>query len=101
MMRTRVFQKEGVSWLEVRVEDQGPGIPRAHWHRIFDKYNIVELKKKGVAQIGLGLAFCKMAVEAHGGSIRVEDNRPRGAVFVVEMAYAPPSSLESGNKERL
>ncbi|MDZ7965070.1 MAG: hypothetical protein RM368_08850 [Nostoc sp. DedSLP03] len=36
-----------------------------------------------VSQIGLGLAFCKMAIEAHSGSITVEDNYPNGSIFTV------------------
>jgi len=36
-----------------------------------------------VSQIGLGLAFCKMVVEAHSGTIFVEDNQPQGSIFTV------------------
>jgi signal transduction histidine kinase len=36
-----------------------------------------------VSQLGLGLAFCKMAVRAHQGTITVEDNYPKGSVFTV------------------
>jgi signal transduction histidine kinase len=39
----------------------------------------------GHQSTGLGLAFCKLAAEAHGGSIHIEDATPRGAVFVVEL----------------
>lgn len=72
---------------QVRFEvlDQGPGIPAEHRDRIFDKFEIVTLKKKGAAQIGLGLAICKMVVEAHGGSISVRANRPAGSIFTVEI----------------
>lgn len=36
-----------------------------------------------VSQIGLGLAFCKMAIEAHHSTITVEDNHPKGTIFTV------------------
>ncbi|MEH2114443.1 hypothetical protein [Nostoc sp.] len=36
-----------------------------------------------VSQIGLGLAFCKMAIEAHSGTITIEDNHPNGSIFTV------------------
>ena len=50
---------------------------------MFDKYK--QLEKKGDGRMytaGLGLAFCKMAIEAHGGSIGVEDAEPSGSRFV-------------------
>jgi PAS domain S-box-containing protein len=57
----------------VTVEDEGAGIPEAYHQSIFDKY--FTLKTSGVTSrdgVGLGLAFCKLAVEAHGGQIWVE-----------------------------
>jgi signal transduction histidine kinase len=69
----------------IQVFDQGPGIPVEQHERIFDKFEIIELRRKGISQIGLGLAFCKMVVEAHGGQISVADNTPQGAVFTIEM----------------
>lgn len=71
--------------LRVRVLDKGPGIPEAYRERIFDKYEIVDLRKEDVLSIGLGLTFCKMVIEAHGGRIYVEGNRPVGSVFIVEV----------------
>ncbi len=69
---------------ELRVTDQGPGIPAALQQTIFDRFD-VGLSRETIPQIGLGLAFCKMVVEAHGGQIRVEGNQPNGAIFVVEV----------------
>lgn len=57
----------------VSVEDEGVGIPEAYHHCIFDKY--FTLKGSGVTSregVGLGLAFCRLAIEAHGGQIWVE-----------------------------
>lgn len=71
--------------LRLQVTDEGPGIPKEYRDEIFDKFSIVDLKKTGVSQIGLGLAFCKMVAKAHGGRIFVEDNLPRGSVFTVEI----------------
>ena len=39
----------------------------------------------GYESWGLGLAFCRLAVEAHGGTIRVADGHPRGSIFVLEL----------------
>jgi two-component system sensor histidine kinase/response regulator len=70
-------------FVRIQVLDEGPGIPEEHRQRIFERYEIVRLKRKNVPQVGLGLAFCKMAVEAHGGQISVTDNEPKGSIFTV------------------
>ena len=69
----------------LRVIDEGPGIPEEHRERVFNKFEIIALKRKSVPQVGLGLAFCKMVVEAHGGYIGVKPNNPTGTIFEVEM----------------
>lgn len=71
--------------VRIQVLDEGPGIAEDYRDRIFDKFEIVALKREGVPQLGLGLAFCKMVVEAHGGQIFVAANKPKGAVFTVEI----------------
>lgn len=71
--------------VRINIMDQGEGIPEEYRNRIFNKFEIVNLKKKGVRQIGLGLAFCKMVVEAHDGKIWVEDNDPVGSIFKIEI----------------
>ncbi|MEH2306628.1 hybrid sensor histidine kinase/response regulator [Nostoc sp.] len=67
---------------KVQVADAGPGIPEDVRKIIFDKYEVAS-RIPDVSQIGLGLAFCKMAVEAHSGTITIEDNHPNGSVFTV------------------
>ncbi len=68
-------------WLNVAVQDNGPGIPESEWERIFDKYT--RLKAGGMTGgLGVGLAFCKLAVQAHGGRIWVENAPQRGSRFV-------------------
>jgi signal transduction histidine kinase len=71
--------------LRIQVSDQGPGIQEEYRNRVFEKFEVIDMKKKGVPQIGLGLTFCKMAIEAHGGRIYVKPNQPQGSVFVVEI----------------
>ncbi len=68
------------------VEDRGPGVSSEHQEAIFDKF--AQLEKKGDGRIyttGLGLTFCKMAVEAHGGRIRVVSDGHAGSRFVFEL----------------
>ena len=69
----------------VEVIDQGPGIPEKDRERIFDKYEVIKSERKDIPQVGLGLALCKMVVEAHGGRIYVRDNHPTRAIFTVEI----------------
>jgi two-component system sensor histidine kinase/response regulator len=71
--------------VRVQVLDQGPGVPEDSRDRIFEKFDIVDMRRHGVAQIGLGLAFCKLVVEAHGGRIFAGANEPRGTVFTVDI----------------
>jgi len=62
------------------VQDTGPGIPQSEREHIFDKYT--RLHGSGAVRgHGLGLAFCKLAIEAHGGHIWVEDGPETGACF--------------------
>jgi len=77
--------KDNKLHLHMQVIDEGTGIPEEYRHRIFEKFEVIDLKRKGVPQIGLGLTFCKMAVDAHGGRIYVKSNYPQGSIFVVEI----------------
>jgi signal transduction histidine kinase len=66
--------------------DRGPGIPEEYKDRIFEKFGQVEGRKKGrKLSTGLGLAFCKLAVEAHGGTIGVESEVGHGSTFWFEL----------------
>jgi signal transduction histidine kinase len=87
---------EGV---ELRVTDQGPGLSDAVTQRVFERFVQLGPTQADGSQgapdsragRGLGLAFCKLAVEAHGGSIRVENTNP-GAAFVVLLPHEQPPS---------
>jgi signal transduction histidine kinase len=77
------FTREGRVWVEahsaeagfVRIDviDTGPGIPKEERERIFEKFTQVRGQVQARRGSGLGLAFCRMAVEAHGGRIWIED----------------------------
>jgi signal transduction histidine kinase len=72
--------------VRIVVEDDGPGVPMRDRDRIFERYSATGMRaRSGHHSVGLGLAFCKLAVEAHGGRIWVEDAHPHGSRFVVEI----------------
>jgi len=76
------------------VEDQGPGVPFEHQEAVFDKF--AQLEKKGDGRIyttGLGLTFCKMAVEAHRGRIYIQSDGEHGSRFVFELPVAKGKPL--------
>ena len=80
----------------VSVIDTGPGIAPEHQARIFEKfYQVQPGATGGVAATGLGLSFCKLAVEAHGGHIEVESAPGKGSTF----SFTVPLG-RSGNGER-
>jgi len=75
-------RNEGKGVMTLHVTDTGPGIPEKYRERIFDKFGTAEARKQGEkASIGLGLAFCKLAVEAQGGRIWVESEPGEGSTF--------------------
>ena len=66
----------------VRVWDNGPGVPEEYLEKIFEKFGQVEARaNQQKHSTGLGLTFCKLAVEAHGGSIGVESEVGKGSTF--------------------
>lgn len=67
----------------LRVTDNGPGIPSEYREKIFERFVQVpglSSRRKGA---GLGLTFCRLAIEAHGGKIWVESQVGEGSTFVV------------------
>lgn len=71
-----------VTGVSFAVSDTGEGIPREAFGRIFEKFGQVENRREGrKMSTGLGLTFCKMAVEAHGGRIWVESEIGKGSTF--------------------
>jgi len=84
--RTQIEARSAGNGVRVEVRDQGQGIPEHMRTRIFGKF--VRLEDKGAilrSGSGLGLAFCRLVAEAHEGRIWVEENLPKGSVFVLEI----------------
>jgi PAS domain S-box-containing protein len=71
-------RKKG-SYIQFVVSDTGPGIAKKHHRHIFERFT--RLRTTNEKGSGLGLAFCKLAVEAHNGSIWVKSKQNQGATF--------------------
>ena len=72
------------------VKDNGDGIPREYQEMIFDKFFQMQARKEGKKYgVGLGLTFCKMAIEAQGGRIWVESEEGEGSLFKAALLIAP------------
>jgi two-component system sensor histidine kinase/response regulator len=84
----RVTASGVVDGTELRVADEGSGIPPEMRDKIFEAFVQVDAGERLATRggRGLGLTFCKVAVEAHGGRIWVEDGAP-GAVFCVRLPH--------------
>jgi PAS domain S-box-containing protein len=80
-------------WLVLWVQDRGIGIPRAYHERIFEKFGQVRGRK--VRGTGLGLTFCKLVVETHGGRIWVESEEGAGSVFAFALPLARDHEIDT------
>ncbi len=77
------------------VADTGEGIPPEAFGKIFEKFGQVESRQGGrTMSTGLGLTFCRMAVEAHGGRIWVESELGKGSVF----SFTIPGGTGAGRR---
>jgi PAS domain S-box-containing protein len=72
-------RQEG-DWVHLWVKDNGPGIPAVDHDRIFDKFTRLRGKNKP-GGLGIGLAFCRLAVQGHGGRIWIESEQGTGSAF--------------------
>jgi two-component system, sensor histidine kinase and response regulator len=79
--------------VRVEVRDEGRGVPPEAREKIFEKFGTVENRRDQTYQsAGLGLTFCKLAVEAHGGTIGVDSRVPAGSTFWFEL----PARVDCG-----
>jgi len=94
--RLEVGARADGTWLSIWVKDNGPGIPPADQERIFDKFTRLRGKGK-TGGLGIGLAFCRLAVQGHGGKIWVESDSGQGAIFHFTFPFATEEQLASAD----
>ncbi|MGH8245860.1 MAG: sensor histidine kinase [Gammaproteobacteria bacterium] len=78
---------EDPDWIKMWVRDNGPGIPAAEQMRIFEKFTRLRGTDKS-GGLGIGLAFCRLAVQAHGGRIWLESELGKGSTFWLTLPIA-------------
>ncbi len=83
-VKVRCVRMEDLGLVRICVADDGPGIPSEDRDRLFEPY--FSRKETGT---GLGLAIVSAIASDHGGTVRVRDNEPRGAVFEIEFPARP------------
>ncbi len=89
----RVIEQDHQPWLEIRVNDTGPGVPPEARQRIFEPFVQLDTSHGG---LGLGLDYCRLTVQAHGGKIWVEDGEGGiGSCFVFTLPLTPTEEATS------
>ncbi len=83
------------AWVEVEVSDAGPGIPAKERERVFEKF--YRLQGSATGGTGLGLAISRGILEAHGGTLTLDDAPLGGARFTLRLPLdgAPPQTHEA------
>ncbi|MCC7450888.1 MAG: histidine kinase, partial [Anaerolineae bacterium] len=87
-VRARQHPEDGENLIRIEVIDNGPGIPDEFKARIFDRFQQIDGSKSHRRGTGLGLTFCRLTVEAHGGKIWIEDNPEGGSIFAFTLPVA-------------
>lgn len=72
-------------WVQLRLLDQGPGVPEGELEAIFDAFTQSSRTKDGSGGTGLGLTISRKIVQAHGGSLWAENRREGGACFALAL----------------
>jgi PAS domain S-box-containing protein len=76
--------------VKFQVSDSGPGIPKQYHEKVFDRFVQVPGQASRKRGSGLGLTYCRLAVEAHGGKIWVEDRPEGGSIFNFTLPITGP-----------
>jgi two-component system sensor histidine kinase KdpD len=84
--------------VDIAIEDHGPGLPANAGERIFGVFERGR-PEDGHGGVGLGLAICRIIVEAHGGSLRGENRAGGGARFIITLPVGAPPALVDDDHE--
>jgi signal transduction histidine kinase len=90
------FEEDG--FVHFTIKDQGAGIPQSELEHVFDKFTRLRGTGK-VGGLGIGLAFCRLAVQGHGGRIWVESELEKGSTFHFTVPIATDEQLAGKTEE--
>ncbi|MEP3451891.1 MAG: ATP-binding protein [Parasphingorhabdus sp.] len=80
---------KGDEYIQIRVLDEGPGIPDGQIADVFDPFTrLSEARESEQGGLGLGLAITKAIVDGHDGVLRLEPNEPKGLIAVVQLPFS-------------
>jgi len=83
--RVRISIALSDSRVRVAVHDEGAAVPPEARETIFEKFGTPAARQRTYRSVGLGLAFCKLVIQAHGGTIGVDSGVPAGSTFWFEL----------------
>jgi two-component system, OmpR family, sensor histidine kinase KdpD len=91
------------SWVTIRVQDHGPGLPESEWEKVFDQFYTFSLGDHYEKGTGLGLSICRSILRVHGGEARVVPavggyRHCVELILPVTPAQAGESSFEGANE---
>lgn len=80
--------------MQIRVVDQGPGIPGQHLPRLFERFYVIDkARSRKLGGTGLGLAIVKHIVQSHGGQITIDSEPGRGSTFTITLPSSNPAKI--------
>jgi len=98
-IRGQCGAEEGAETVEIRISDNGPGIPEEMRDNLFERYPTGHRAQK--IGSGLGLYICKMILERHGGKISLDRHRQKGTTFILQLRQRPSQSVLAASTDAL
>jgi len=86
---------EADSEIQIDIVDSGPGIPDEYKRSIFNRFTQIEGRNTLRGGVGLGLTFCRMVTEGHGGNIWIADNPDGGSIFSLTLPTMADTRVEN------
>jgi two-component system, NtrC family, sensor histidine kinase KinB len=77
----QITAQSSPKWVKISIQDNGPGVHETDRERIFDKFTRIK-RQDGPGGLGVGLAFCRLAVQGHDGKIWIEAAPKQGSIFI-------------------